>query len=657
LLVREALADPGGGVLGSLPGHLDHLAGPVRTLGARLREAGDVLRQSGTAEDALWVLWSGGEWAQRLEAASAAGGAAGRAADRDLDAVVALFAVFARYGEQHGPGAGVGPLVADLAREQVRSTPADADADADRGSGRPGAVRLLTAHRSKGLEWDVVAVCHVQDGQWPDLRVRHTLLGAEQLDVPAAGGRRESLTRAEMLAEERRLFYVATTRARRRLVVTAVDGAEDDGERPSPLLAELGVAPVAVRSRPHRYPGTWAADGAAIASSASGGAGDNDRAAFGDETPSHRHWPFMPLTLPALVATLRRLCVEEDVSPALRRAAQVRLARLAAATDDAGRPLVPAAHPRSWWGLHEVTASEVPIMTPGAPIPLSGSSLMSLEACPLRWFLEHEAHAASPTSTAQGFGKVVHALADEVATGRTPADIEALDARLEIVWRHLDYDSSWRSEAQRDAAREALTRFLAWHSADRGRRVVASEVSFTTEIAVGEHVVRLRGFIDRVELDNEGRVHVVDFKTGRTLPSSREVATHPQLGSYQLAVRSGALDRVLPPDADADADGTLPQAGPRAVPGGAELVHLRLDAHGGSTGPRLPGEPPRPPEVQYQDALPSDADGTDWVGEMLQRAVNRITSERFPPTPGPSCAVCPFVRCCPAQREGDQVIT
>ena len=43
---------------------------------------------------------------------------------------------------------------------------------------RGDAVRLLTAHRSKGLEWDIVVVAGVQDGTWPDVRHRGTLLGS-----------------------------------------------------------------------------------------------------------------------------------------------------------------------------------------------------------------------------------------------------------------------------------------------------------------------------------------------------------------------------------------------------------------------------------------------------------------------------------------------
>ncbi len=601
-LVRAAVADPDRLLL-RVP---DPVAAPARRVGGLLRVCRRVLRDpAGSPEQALWALWSATGWQEGLAAGAAAGGAAGRAADRDLDAVVALFDAVARLAERRGPGAGAASLVDELGRQQIA---AEAIAPVGEDARRRG-VRLLTAHRSKGLEWDVVAVCGVQDGAWPDLRQRHSLLAAEELDAPSRGGLRPPLTRQDLLADERRLLYVALTRARRRLLVTAVNSPDDDGSLPSRFLDELGVPVEAVTSRPPR-----------------------------------------PLNLVGLVATLRRLATEPTSSPAMRAAARRRLAALAAARDDQRRPLVPAAHPRTWWGLLDVTESDVPVVAPGAPLRLSGSSLSSIGTCSLRWFLEHEAHAVTVATTAQGFGRVVHALADEVTSGRTPADLAALDARLDTVWRHLDYEARWRSDQERDAAREALARFLDWHASERGRRVVDAEVRFTCQLAVAGREVLLRGFIDRLELDDTGRVHVIDFKTGRTAVTTAQLAEHPQLGSYQLAVRSGALDEALTAAEDGVAGGSRASA----VPGGAELVHLRLDGNRENSAPRLPEDVTGPPKVQAQPPLP--ADGPTWMDEILTDAVRTIDAEAFRPAPGEHCTMCTFQASCPARPEGRQVI-
>jgi RecB family exonuclease len=256
--------------------------------------------------------------------------------------------------------------------------------------------------------------------------------------------------------------------------------------------------------------------------------------------------------------------------------------------------------------------------------------LDGLKTCPLRWFLEHEVHAQTATSTAMGFGSVVHALADEVATGRLPAELDALMARLDTVWSSLAYDAPWQSEQQHLEARKALARFLVWHAAPRDRSLVATEVGFEVDIDVPGGPVRLRGFIDRVEIDRDGRVHVVDLKTGKNAFKKDEVAAHAQLGTYQLAVRAGALGQRLPA---------------RPEPGGAELVLLRLDDKASA--------PTSGPKVQGQSALePSPT----WVEDLLDTAVRRVLGESFPPTPNDHCKRCAFRRCCPAQPDGRQVV-
>lgn len=69
------------------------------------RAAGRTLTVPGTgAAEVLWTLWSGTDWAERLQRASRDGGESGRRADRDLDAVIALFAAAAATEQPAGAG-------------------------------------------------------------------------------------------------------------------------------------------------------------------------------------------------------------------------------------------------------------------------------------------------------------------------------------------------------------------------------------------------------------------------------------------------------------------------------------------------------------------------------------------------------------------------
>ncbi|MFJ3959931.1 UvrD-helicase domain-containing protein [Streptomyces sp. NPDC090036] len=576
VLLARALAEPE-----RLTAHDPAYARGAQRLGLLLRKARELLQGGGTAEEALWVLWDGTPWPQRLERSARRGGAAGRNADRDLDAVCALFDTAARAEERTG-GRGALNFLEQLEAEDIAADTLTARAT------RSDAVRLMTAHRSKGLEWSLVVVAGVQEGLWPDLRRRGSLLEADRI---GRDGLAEPLTPGALLAEERRLFYVAATRARDRLVVTAVKAPADDGDQPSRFLTELGVPPRDVTGRPRR-----------------------------------------PLAVAALVAELRATTVDPDASPALRDAAARRLARLAALTDDEDRPLVPAAHPQRWWGLYEPTRSSVPLRDRDRPVALSGSALEQLaNTCSLQWFLGREVKADTPSTAAQGFGNVVHVLADEVASGRTPADLAVLMERLDSVWDALAFDAPWKSRQEKDNARAALERFLRWHTTDRGgRAAVATEHEFDVTLEAGDVAVRIRGSMDRVEADPQGRAYVVDFKTGKSAPTRDEVARHPQLAVYQLAVREGAVDEVF--------DGVRPP------PGGAELVQLRQGAAIREGGEAVP-------KVQAQQPL----DG-EWVGDLLATAAGRVLDERFAPAAGRHCDHCSFRSSCSARPEGRQTV-
>ncbi|MBZ5734169.1 ATP-dependent helicase [Nocardioides sp. TRM66260-LWL] len=556
----------------------------ARALADLLARARAELRGGASPEEALWLLWSGTAWPARLRRGVDLGGGAARRAHRDLDAVCALFDVAARATERRSH-LGVRAFLDTLVEQDI-----PADTLAERGT-RGAAVRLLTAHRSKGLEWRLVVVAHVQQEQWPDLRRRATLLGADRIGpdltlVPPTSPR-------ELLLEERRLFYVACTRARERLVVTAVASADDDGEQPSRFLDELGVAVTAVVGRPRR-----------------------------------------PLSLDGLVAELRRTLTDPESPEPLRAAAARRLARLA--------PAVPAADPATWWGTRAASRSATPVRPPEQPVPISASLLERLLVCPARWFLEREAGGAPRTHQAAHLGQIVHALAEEVAQGRLPvepdqAGVDRLMAEVDAVWERLEFRTPWARAREHERTREALRRFLRWHH-DSRRELLATEARFDAVVVLDDgEQVRLHGSADRLELTTvpetgEPRVVVVDLKTGRAAPSGAAVERHLQLGLYQFALDQGALAQV----------GSVPEElrRPGTVAGGAELVQLGALDLGESA------------KVQAQPVQPDDGEARTLLRAQLAEAAGLLRAETFPARAGAHCRDCAFVALCPQQSAG-----
>ena len=442
----------------------------------------------GTAHDVLWAVWDASGLAGTWQQASAAGGSRGATADADLDAVLALFDAAARFSARFPQGS---PrlFLDSLAGQEIAG-----DTLAERAS-RGDGVAVLTAHRSKGLEWDLVVVAGVQEGTWPDVRTRGSLLSMDELvDAAAQTAVTEQASpdsaavalASKLLDEERRLFYVAVTRARRALIVTAV-GGEDSEDRPSRFLAELAGRDI----EPEHVTGAG------------------------------QRW----LSLPALTADLRRAAADRTRPAPARRAAAAQLARLA----EAG---VRGASPRHWYALTELSSAGA--VTEGN-VRLSPSQVENFTKCGLRWLLESAAGVHSP-SVLRHFGIVIHAAAALAAEGLDDADITK---RIDEAWQHLDFGSAWYSSKQRDQAERMVRRFLDWHKANP-RELAAVEQEL--RVKIGQ--VEITGRVDRLERDEDGSAVIVDLKTGSSRPPDDELDRNPQLGVYQLAVLLGAFEEL-----------------------------------------------------------------------------------------------------------------
>lgn len=548
----------------------------VRARADLLAQAAALVAERRRPDEVLWHLWSGVDWAERLRAIALRGGEASRRAHRDLDAVVALFGL-ASDSQAPGGEAGVRAFLAEVAAQQI---PADVEREAAvRGRG----VRLLTAHRAVAGEWEFVVVAGVQEGLWPDVRRRGSVFDPERLTPEGLG---PGIETRELVAAERRLFVLACTRARSRLLVTAVAGTDGEADQPSRFLAETGVDVRDVEARPSRL-----------------------------------H------TVRALVTSLRAAAVDPAASPELRADAALRLARLADATDDDGRALVPDADPARWWGTRAPSSPAVDPVT--GRLELSPSQLSSLLACPRKYFLEREARAEAPKGTATMLGTVIHLLAEHAARDGLTLD-EASD-RLDEIWGEVPFAAAWLSQSERVEATNAVARLLAWQEAHASAEVVGVEVPFDVDIEVDGRTVRVRGSVDRLERLDDGTLRVVDFKSSRRAPSKAEAEGHEQVGLYQVAIEAGAFNDVAP--------------GCATSAGGA-LVYLR----DGDQLPKVLGQPPLSAKPHLGDD-PDEQQYPTWVHHRLAVACATLTAGRWDASPGGHCTYCPFAASCPTRSK------
>ena len=576
ILDRESVLDDFDGALSGADETAIARARALRALVSRVRA---MIRSQAPIDEVLWQVWTGGDpghgWPRRLRAAALAGSSS---AHHDIDSVIALFDAAERASERYRGVVGMTSFLSSLDSQEIPAEPV-----AERAA-RGDAVRLLTAHRAKGLEFERVWVVGAQEGVWPDLRERGSALNLSALAEFAEPG---SISPTRIDIEERNLFYVACTRAREQVTVCVVDAGDEGSDEPSRFIDDL----------------------------LAGGAPD-------ERVTGH---PESITTWDGLIAELRIALMDPNTTDDDRASAAELVAAAASLTDPAGAPLVPRARPSTWWGDASISVGGRPVRAEDQPIAMSGSRLDDLIACPLKWFLEQDARAETPRGSATQFGSIIHAVAEYVAKGEAnPEDIETL---VDRVWGRVPFVAGWQSDSERRAAHEALTRFLTYHSAAE-RELVATECNMRADVEVttvdGTDTVRLSGFADRIERDDQGRLVPIDLKNMKNPPPDSKVPEHGQLGVYQLLVERD------PPASEG-----------AAVSGGAALVQLREGTVDGF------------PKVQFQGPI---ADDPTWIIDRLGEAVSILRREAFTPREGSQCTYCAFTASCPTKPVSDDLL-
>lgn len=428
-------------------------------------------------EDLLWHLWSGSGLEKNWQVLSSGVGEVALQANRDLDSMVALFAAANRFAERNPNG---DPRVF-VSQQLALGLPEDTLA---LNGSFTQQVTLATPAGLIGRRFKVVALPQLIEGVWPNLRPRSSLLGAAVLDALHTGRIDEvAKTTKSELPDELRMLYKAVGAASEKLFVSATDSEDDQ------ISQFIGLLNGRIPER-ESYSGTQ-------------------------------------LTLRGLAGSLRRTLARSSSLAELDSAA-LGLARLASAG-------VAGAHPDSWYGMLALSTNEplVDLEDPEAQVWLRPSQLEAFAKCPLHWFLN--AHGGGDNTFSANLGSLVH----KALELGVDVNEESLWGLVESKWHTLNFESAWLEEAGERKAKRMISnmvQYLRKFDAE-GSQVIGREVNF--EFETGR--ARVRGQVDRLELYPDGRVMIVDLKTGSKNFTADEAKQHAQLGLYQLAFERGAF--------------------------------------------------------------------------------------------------------------------
>lgn len=532
-------------------------------------------------------------------------------ADHDLDVVISLFKRLEVWSERN-PSAPGQQFLDELEAQQVAS-----DSVAALGA-RPQGVSVLTVAACAGRQWEFVAVLGIDDGVWPNLRLRDSLTQTGLLtdivsqriaDTVNLASLTASLdpqalaqARAQICSDEMRLLVAAMSRANSQLWLGAVNGGEQGPSSFFNYLSRQSAIPV----EPIQPGGAY--------------------------------------TLRGLVATLRRQLMLDLKHNNGTEAPQI--AALLAALAQRG---VPGADPRSWLGIAGASQflTDLPAQLEGQDrlgtqvaahavvalkklqaqrvnqarqrgARLSPSDVENIETCPLRWYLQR--HGGSPaSSSAQQIGALIHWLAQQGQEHGL-----SREQLLDLFYRErssLQLPGGWygRQENQRvEKMVENLALYLANSPANMQVEVecpVRAQVEL--EVDGAPLKIKISGRADRLEHTSQG-IDVIDFKTGASVDSAG-AQTNAQLATYRVAL----------------------QARGENVHGGALIMLGKENKKAQVDALTYPGS---------RELAPSDylETGQGWDTDLISAAARDSLGPSYQARTGEHCRHCAYQDFCPA---------
>ena len=241
-------------------------------------------------------------------------------------------------------------------------------------------------------------------------------------------------------------------------------------------------------------------------------------------------------------------------------------------------------------------------------LTLSPSSIKTYDDCPLKFKYQKIMRVPQPPSTAFELGSVIHKVVENMAEKKTEqgkVTKEECMKTLQDAWKTRSYLNRTDEGAAKSRAEKMIDTYLEWEN-DTKNTLVGTEIAFEVEI----EGITFKGRIDRLEKNPDGRLEIIDFKSGTTKKSSKDVKTDPQLNIYAKAIEN--LENEMPAK--------------------ATLFYVEQDA-----------------KQEYDITQESLKEAM----ALIKTTINGILDENFEPTPSyKACFFCPYGGICDVKFQG-----
>lgn len=165
---------------------------------------------------------------------------------------------------------------------------------------------------------------------------------------------------------------------------------------------------------------------------------------------------------------------------------------------------------------------------------LSPSSIKAYDDCPLKFKFQKILRVPQPSSVALDLGTVIHAVTEEMANEKAKGENLTKDKGVEKLkekWIFRSYQNQTDENKAMTRADQMIDAYLKWEDSTKNT-LVETELPF--EVKIGE--ITFTGRIDRLEKNPDGKFEIVDFKSGSSVKSKNKAKIDPQLNIYAKAV-------------------------------------------------------------------------------------------------------------------------